>query len=172
MDSIGVYFRIDRQDLYVPFVEIFQELKQSKDTEDFGDPSDWKEKLHPEVASRLFTLSDEERASDHHLRSTRPIVITSPQDAIGSAWDFGAILDAVKMGDYQLRDLEKVDDHTAELRIDPHGYPYGGIGAFIALTEAHGMHVLGTNEYGKYEPRDVVELMQGLSAKKWWQFWR
>ncbi|MGV7174553.1 hypothetical protein [Xanthomonas axonopodis] len=172
MHSIGIFFRIDRQDLYVPLVEIFQELKRSKDTEDFGSPLDWKGKLHPEVASRLFTLSDKERAADHHLRSTRPIITMSPHDAVGSSWDFGEIFDAVERGDYQLREVEKVDGHTAELRIDPHGYPYGGIGAFIALTEAHGMHVLGTNEYGKYEPRDVLELVQGSSAKKWWQFWR
>ncbi|MCC8624677.1 hypothetical protein [Xanthomonas vesicatoria] len=75
----------------------------------------------------------------------------SPHDAVGSSWDFGEILDAMERGDYQLREIEKVDDQTAELRIDPHGYPYGGIGAFIALTEAYGMHVLGTNEYGKYD---------------------
>lgn len=172
MDNFGVHFRIDRPELYAPLADIFQELKQSKESEDFGVPSDWKEKLHPEVASLLFTLTDEECAIDHHLRSTNPIIITPPQDAIGSAWDFGAILDTVEMGDYQLVEIATRDDQTAELRIEPYGYPYGGIGAFIALAEAHGMYVIGTNEYGKYEPRGETVSGHGRPRRRWWQFWR
>ena len=38
----------------------------------------------------------------------------------------------------------------AELRIDPHAYPYGGVGPLIALAEAFGFTVLDVNEYGKY----------------------
>jgi len=172
MDNFGIRFRIDRPDLYAALEDAFADLKRAKDEEAFGNAGDWKQKLHPEVAPRLFALSDEERVMDHHLRSVRPVVITSPQEAIGSCWDFGAILDAVEMGDYQLLESKRIDDHTVELRIDPHGYPYGGLGAFIALAEAHGMHVLGVNECGEYESRTALTGQHRGRARKWWQFWR
>jgi hypothetical protein len=43
--------------------------------------------------------------------------------------------------------------------IEPHAYPYGGIGPLIALAEAFGFTVLGVNEYGKYERR--AQLLSG-----------
>lgn len=52
-----------------------------------------------------------------------------------------------------------VEDGIAEMRIDPHAYPYGGVGPFIALAEAFGFRVLGVNEYGEYQSRE--ELLGG-----------
>jgi hypothetical protein len=62
---------------------------------------------------------------------------------------------------------------TAELRIDPEAYPYGGIGALVALVEAHGMYVLGVNEYGRYQPRsELTSEVTTASRKPWWKFWQ
>lgn len=168
MKAFGVHFRVDRPDLYGPLSDIFCALKHAKENDEFGSPEDWKAKLDPQVVARLFNLTADERAHDHHMRSTHVVVVTPPQDAVGSNWDFGAILDSVDMGDYQLSAVTARGDGTAELQIDPHGYPYGGIGAFIGMLEAHGMTVLGVNECGAYEP----VAREARRTKKWWQFWQ
>lgn len=176
MEAFGVHFRIDRQELYGPLTDAFHALRRAKDAEEFGVPDDWRIRLHPDVAARLFTLTAEQRAEDHQTRTTNVILVTPPQDAVGSSWDFGAILDSLEMGDYHLLEIVARGDGTAELQIDPHGYPYGGLGAFIAFLEAHGMCVLGVNESGQYEviyrTTHVAQTQGTIRRKKWWQFWR
>jgi hypothetical protein len=49
-----------------------------------------------------------------------------------------------------------VGNAVAEMHINPHAYPYGGVGALIALAEAYGFIVLGVNEYGEYESRAAL----------------
>ena len=46
---------------------------------------------------------------------------------------------------------ERVSDSLGELRVDPHGYPYGGLNGLIALAEGFGFKVVGVNECGVYE---------------------
>jgi len=48
------------------------------------------------------------------------------------------------------------------LRINTFSYPYGGVGALIALAEAFGFEVLGVNECGRFEGH--AELLGGSSA--------
>ncbi len=55
-----------------------------------------------------------------------------------------------------------ISDDMAEMRINPHAYPYGGLGPFIALAEAFGFTILGVNEYGKYQSRE--ELLDGAGG--------
>lgn len=42
------------------------------------------------------------------------------------------------------------------MRLNPYGYPHGGVGPLIALAEAFGFTVLGVNECGKYESRSEL----------------
>jgi hypothetical protein len=63
------------------------------------------------------------------------------------------VFEAMDACDYDLLGCELVRAGVAETRIDPHGYPYGGIAALIGLAEAFGFTVLGVNEHGKYESR-------------------
>ena len=89
--GFGVHFRVDQPALFEPLVCLFAALKQAKATGDFGVASEWKVRMPPDVCARLFALTDEERAIRHEVRSSHVILITSPQDAIGSHWDFGTL---------------------------------------------------------------------------------
>ena len=65
-------------------------------------------------------------------------------------------MDSIHSGDYTVLGLERLDDSIAELQIDPHGYPYGGVGPLMALVEGFGFTLLGVNEYGKYLTREEL----------------
>lgn len=63
------------------------------------------------------------------------------------------MFEAFEEGEYDLIGCEMIGNGVAEIQIDPHAYPYGGVGPLIALVEAFGFTVLGVNEYGQYQNR-------------------
>jgi len=86
----------------------------------------------------------------------RTAQIGEPSDQLGAIWDIYRVFESIEEGDYELLTCELVAPETAEIHINPNGYPYGGIGPFIALAEAFGFRVLGVNEYGKYQSREEL----------------
>src|SRR5260370_32378881 len=54
----------------------------------------------------------------------------------------------------------------SELRIDPHAYPYGGVGPLIALTEGFGFTVLGRSEEHTSELQSHLNLVCRLLLEK------
>lgn len=176
MESFGVSFRIDRQDLYASLLQMFAALKEAKSSEDFGEIETWHSAFAEEVRSAFDWPTALDLASGTSTRDSRPLAIIQPAHASGLRWDFGSFIDAIENGEYSLLDIVKTSDSTAELRIDPEAYPYGGIGPFVALIEAHGMCVLGVNEYGKYQPlqASVAESAnkRDASPPSWWKFWQ
>jgi hypothetical protein len=176
MDAFGVKFRIEREDLFPSLVTVFEALKQAKTNDDFGEQDDWASRLHAEARSRFIWPAQAELDERAVIRATHPVRITEPSEAVGQQWPFDSFLAAIEDGEYNLLEIARTASNTAELRIDPEAYPYGGLGAFIVLVEAHGMHVLGANEYGKYEPVSAsspsAEAESGVPKKPWWKFWR
>ena len=175
MEAFGVKFRIERQDLFPSLVATFDALKRAKDSGDFGEPDRWAELLAPEARAHFDWPGEQEGQEQAVLRASHPVAIAAPADALGREWDFPSLLAAIENGEFSLLEIARLPDGTAELRINPEAYPYGGIGSFIALVEAHGMYVLGVNEYGRYQPRE--ELQEALVAstptrrRPWWRFW-
>lgn len=175
MQAFGVNFRIDRPDLFPQLIAAFDALKLAKATEEFGKLEQWKHLLSAEARSHFYWPSEIEQQESASIRANHPIAITQPEDALGKEWNFESLLDAVENGEYSLAEIAKTSETTAELRIDPDAYPYGGIGAFVALVEAHGMFVLGVNDYGKYQAREELHSPTGASStqrpRPWWNFW-
>lgn len=172
MESFGIKFRIDDHELYTPLVETFDALKAAKIDEDFGEIETWEERLAARARPHFYWPTKAEQDEAITARATRPTSITQPEDALGQLWDFGSLLDAIANGEYTLLEITQTSERTAELRIDPDAYPYGGIGAFGALVEAHGMYVLGVNEYGKYQARVEVAEQVKQARNSWWKFWQ
>lgn len=139
MQSFGVSFRVDREDLFPSLVSVFDALKQAKSSEDFSEAEVLEAQLSDEVRSHFYWPTEQERADGEEARANLPIRITEPSEALGGKWDLGSLLDAVENGEYNLLEIIKTSESTAELQIDPEAYPYGGIGAFMALVEAHGI---------------------------------
>jgi len=176
MDAFGVKFRIDREDLFPSLVAVFEALKQAKTVDNFGEQKDWAPRLHAEARSRFIWPAEAELEDRAAIRATHPVRITEPSEAVGQQWPFDSVVAAIEDGEYNLLEITRTASNTAELSIDPEAYPYGGVGAFIVLVEAHGMHVLGANEYGKYEPVSSgglsAEAEGGVPKEPWWKFWR
>jgi hypothetical protein len=177
MQAFGVNFRVDQEDLFPSLVSVFEVLKEAKSSEDFSDAKTLEVQLSAEVKSHFYWPTDQEKVDAEEARANLPIRITEPSEALGGKWDLGSLLHAIENGEYNLLEIIKTSDSTAELRIDPEAYPYGGIGAFMALVEAHGMHILGVNEYGKYQSREELLGLPEIndrpaSKKSWWRFWQ
>lgn len=156
-------------------METFELLKSAKSAGDFGEVSAWAARLPDRAKAHFHWPTETEQFEWAAMRANHPIIITPPEDALNERWDFGSFLDAIESGEYSLLEIARTSQNTAELRIDPEAYPYGGIGAFIALVEAHGMYILGVNEYGKYQDRAELTgesiTTNAASKRPWWKFW-
>lgn len=91
-----------------------------------------------------------------HQRETCAVLIPEPAEQLSARWDFYSLVESIHSAEYTVLGLEPCGDSVAELQIDPHCYPYGGVGPLIALAEGFGFTIVGVNEYGKYLPRQEL----------------
>lgn len=171
-EAFGVRFAVNDTTRFEALRSLLAEVKQDKDARRFREPAEWMRLVPDEVKGRFVWPTQAER--DHWLaaRDSTVIAIANPSEQLGSEWNFFAVFEAIENGDYELLDCVLVGDGEAEVQIDPHGYPYGGVGPFIALVEAFGFIVLGVNECGKYESRERMLPGETNEKKKpWWKFW-
>lgn len=173
MEAIGVRFAVHDRERFANLQTLFGALKNDKDAGAFRDPEAWKSLVPDDVKPKFTWPSEESRKA--YLAHRPPIIIGEPSDQLGAVWDFYRVFESVEEAEYELLACELVDSETAEMRINPSAYPYGGIGPFIALAEAYGFRILGVNEYGKYQSREelIGEKVKTVSLreKPWWQFW-
>jgi hypothetical protein len=156
MDDIGIRFRVTDQNRFGSLRTLFYEMKKDKDSDSFRDPEQWTSLVADEVKAIFNWPSAENRKKWLAVRARTPIAISEPADQLGSTWDFYRVFESVEEAEYSLLSCEMTEAQTAEIHIDPWGYPYGGVGPIIALAEAFGFCVLGVNEYGKYQTREEL----------------
>jgi hypothetical protein len=156
LKDFGIRFGINDRERFEKLRSLFAELKRDKDSGEFRDPSAWPQLVPDDVKAGFHWPTEDERAKWLAVRDSIPIAISHPSQQLGAAWNFYSVFEAVEDGEYDLLGCEMVGDSVAEMRIDPHSYPYGGVGPFIALVEAFGFGVLGVNECGEYESRDQL----------------
>jgi len=154
MEAFGIRFTVQNLERFASLQTLFAALKQDKESGTFRDPGAWKA-LVPDDIKINFTWPTAE-ARNVWLADRPVIIIGDPSDQLGTTWDFYRVFESVEEGDYALLTCELVDSTTAEIRIDPFAYPYGGVGPFIALAEAYRFRVIGVNEYGKYQSREEL----------------
>ncbi len=156
MEAFGVRFAVPDVQRFEVLRRIFVEAKKDKDAGAFRDAKAW-EALFPEDIKAGFTwISDQEREEWAAVRDSTVMAIPEPADQLGGVWVFDRVFEAIEESEYTLLSCELVEEGVAEMRIDPHAYPYGGVGPFIALAEAFGFRVLGVNEYGEYQTREEL----------------
>lgn len=154
VQHFGIRFATNNSARLATLQALVEELKKDKNAGLFRDPEAWKILVPDETKSNFEWPSAEERKA--YLGRMPPVIIEQPSTQLGARWDLYRVFESVAEGDYELLGLEIIDDATAEIRINPMGYPYGGLGPFIALAEAYGFQVIGVNEYGKYESREEL----------------
>lgn len=156
MESFGVQFAVQDLTRLKALTRLFEEVKRDKDAGALRDPNAWLDLIPDEVKLAFDWPTKEDREYWLNVRNTTPIWVPEPSEQIGERWDFYRIWEAIEDGDYDILGCVTVADRIAEVQIDPHGYPYGGVGPVIALVEAFGFVVLGVNECGRFESRDEL----------------
>jgi hypothetical protein len=154
MEEFGVRFRVIDPFRFQQFCSLFNEIKKDKDTGNFRAPEMWLSCVPNDVKDALILLTSEERDEWQQVRSETVVRVPSPSDSIGRTWVFDRVFESIEECEYSLLRCQMVAADVAEIHVDPYGYPYGGVGAWIVLVEAFGFFVLGVNEYGQYESRD------------------
>lgn len=153
MEAFGVRFTVNNPQRFESLRALFAEIKHDKDAGTFRDGDAWLPLVPDEVKGRFSWPTAEERQHWLAIRNSVVTFVPEPSDQLGAIWDFYRVFEAIEEGEYDVLGCESAGDQAAEMRIDPHAYPYGGVGPLIALAEAFGFPVLGVNEYGKYQDR-------------------
>jgi hypothetical protein len=153
MEAFGVRFSVNDLTRFEALRSLYAEVKRDQDSGRFRDPGEWVRLVPDEVKTRFSWPTAEEREHWLGIRNSVVVVVADPSRQLGAEWDFYRMFEAIEESEYDVLDCALVDSGVGELRINPHAYPYGGVGPLIALAEAFGFTVLGVNEYGKYQPR-------------------
>jgi hypothetical protein len=153
MDAFGVRFAVNNPRRFQTLRSLYAEIKRDKETQQFRDPGNWVKLVPDEIKGKFSWPTSEERERWLAVRDSTLIAIPSPSQQLGAAWDFYRVFEAIEESEYDVLGCEMVGEGIAEMQINPHAYPYGGVGPLIALAEAFGFTVLGVNECGKYESR-------------------
>ena len=156
MEAFGVKFAVNDLQRFEALHSLFAEVKRDKDADQFREPAEWVRWVPDEVKGRFSWPTPQERAHWLGMRGSVVIAIDEPSPQLGAEWDFYRVFEALESGEYDVLDCALVEPGVGELQIDPHAYPYGGVGPLIALAEAFGFMVLGVNEYGKYVTREQL----------------
>jgi hypothetical protein len=151
MDAFGVRFRVNDSRRFAALQSLYAEIKRDKDADWFRDPAEWEPLVPDDVKARFLWPSPEQREQWLSARESTPIAIPSPAQQLRAKWDFYRVFESIEEGEYDVLGCEMVGEDVAQMCIDPHAYPYGGLGPLIALAEAFGFTVMGVNECGKYE---------------------
>jgi hypothetical protein len=154
MEAFGVRFAVNDLQRFEALRALYAEVKRDKDADQFRDPSEWVRLVPDEVKGHFSWPTAEERAHWLGIRGSVVIAIPDPSQQLGAEWDFYRVFEAIEESEYDVLGCELVAPDVGELRINPHAYPYGGVGPLIALAEGHGFTVLGVNECGEYESRE------------------
>jgi len=153
MNAFGIRFSVINHQRFETLRHLYAEIKRDKDAGHFRDPSEWTHLVPDEIKDRFSWPTQKERAHWLAIRPSTPIAIPPPSQQLGTVWDFYRVFEAIEESEYDVLACEMVTNDIAEMRIEPHAYPYGGVGPLIALAEAFDFAVLGVNEYGKYQTR-------------------
>ncbi len=159
MKAFGVRFRVDDAARFEALRSLYAEIKRDKDAGKFREGSEWVSLVPDEIKGCFSWPTAAERLHWLAVRNSTPIVILEPSQQLGTEWDFYRVFESFEESEYDVLDCVMFGEGEAEMHINPHAYPYGGVGPLIALAEAFGFTVLGVNEYGKYETRE--DLLRG-----------
>lgn len=179
MRAYGIRFKVDNEKHFDRLRGLFYELKKDKNIKTFRSPENWERFIPDGLKGNFKWPTTEVEKMWSASKTSAPVLFDDPFDYLGIVWDYYRVFDAIKNGEYSLLACEMTDSVTAEMRIDPTSYPYGGVGPLIALAEAFGFHVLGVNEFGMYQNRENLKAAHRTqipkakpAPKPRWRLWR
>src|SRR5262249_34435310 len=136
MQAFGVRFAVHDRQRFEALQSLFGEVKQDKDAGQFRDADEWVRLVPEEGRGRFSWPTAAEREHWLAVRDSTPIAVPPADRQLSARWDFFRVFEVIEEGEYDLVGCDMVGEGVAEMDIDPHAYPYGGVGPFIALAEA------------------------------------
>jgi len=124
----------------------FAELKRDKDADDWRTNDDLLRFFDGESLSHFYWPENDERIQRLEDLRTRPVIITPTRQTRRQLWDFDSLIHAFVNGEYELLGCEMTHSGNARLNFHALAYPYGGVGCMVALVEAFGCTVTGTDD--------------------------
>ncbi len=122
------------------------ELQRGKTAAEQGPEGEFQRLFDEEALSHFAWPTPTQRAQRLNDLRTRPVVLTPTDQAIGQRWDFDSMVQAIMEAEYDLLACEPSPGGKARLSFRAQAYPYGGVGALVALVEAFGFTVTGIED--------------------------
>lgn len=155
MDSCHVEFESKDEASLRRLTEFFAMVKAAKQSEAPVDEAHLLGYLTEDERSYFWDPTPEEMAQwNEHWFST-PLPMRHSAAMVLPQWELGSLLDAFWNGDYELVGVIQ-EGQRHFVAFNPHGYPYGGTGSFVALVECFGHRVVGVEDgtgYVEHVPR-------------------
>ncbi len=124
---------------------VFDAMKVAKAGDSFNDEDPTWLTYFDDHAKRYFRSTDDD--------TDRP-----PGETWGpSGWHFWSMIHVIGCGEYDLTGIEMVSERHAELRFDPHAYPFGGTTSLRVLIECFGFTPLRDWDDKPFHTWDEIE---------------
>jgi len=141
-----IEFTIHSRDRLHQLRRVVLELQRDKADNNRRDSTALQSLFDQDALSHFSWPTPEGRVERLHDLATRPVLLTPTEQAVGQCWDFDSMIHAIMEGEYDLLGCEPSVPGKAVLRFDAQAYPYGGVGALVALVEAFGFAVSGIDD--------------------------
>jgi hypothetical protein len=141
-----VEFVVHSQERLRQLQRVVVELQRVKTTAAKGPPCEFQPLFDEEALSHFVRHTPDQWAQRLHDLGTRPVVLTPTDQAVGQRWDFDSMVHAIMDSEYELLGCEPSLGGRARLSFRALAYPYGGVGALVALVEAFGFTVAGIED--------------------------
>ena len=143
MSVFYVEFEVSSEENYRRLDAVVAALAIAKRAEDFRNDAHWLAYFDHAERSHFWWPTEAEREQWRRRWQAAPVPLRlSDPSFLPPAWDFGSMIDAFSMGDYDLLGCRRQSPQTGRLDFEPHGWPYGGTGCMRALIEAFGHCVI------------------------------
>lgn len=141
-----IEFKVTSPDRLPQLQAAFNELKKDKNADNFRPDAEWP-RLFDSLAKGHFDWPTPDERQRWLLESQHHCVIATPtENACGQQWNFFAMIDAFREGDYELQSCELVAPDKGRLEFFSFGYPFGGVGCMVALVESFGFTITGIDD--------------------------
>lgn len=147
METSFVEFEFADNKRFDMLVAVFDALRAAKKSDSFPSDQYWFAFFDEEALAHFWWPTEQEILEwEQHWKAT-PVRQRFTDLGLQRPWLFGAMLDAIRDGEYELVTCAQLSDSRGRLEFVPYGWPYGGAGCMKALIEAFGLKAIGALMY-------------------------
>ncbi|MEC0229042.1 hypothetical protein [Paenibacillus alba] len=105
----------------------------------------WIKYFTEQELDRFHWPTEEEYEVTRRLLGNVYIKIVPSNGDMKDEWDIYSMFEAIQRGDYDIIGVKQYGEMIYRLEIDPHSFPYGGIGSIKKLVTCYGHRVIAVD---------------------------